>query len=272
MKIGRVIHLESRLHGQHLGVGQRNRILMGHVPGDEQIAAPVEYDVQLAAHGGHVLAAEGVVRVIQIPDEAVAHASQDGGAAHNPVANDRTAQPCFGAKRPEVPGDESCGRVEGVRGWLRDEIDGAAHGVPAIERALRAAQHFDALEIQKITQHHDRPGQVDAVDVHRRARIRAGKHHIGADATDRQLREVRVLGERHRGCVPCDVRDVVRFRPLEVRPLEDAHGYRGRLHVALAGLRRGHDRLLLRRHRERQRHDRALAWREANGSPGRGKP
>ena len=32
---------------------------MGHVPGDEQIAARIEYHVQLAAHGGDVLAAEG---------------------------------------------------------------------------------------------------------------------------------------------------------------------------------------------------------------------
>ena len=79
-------------------------------------------------------------------------------------------------------------------GRVRDQVQGTAHGVAAVERPLRTAKHLHTLEVQEIGKHHDGPRDVDAVDVQGRARIGPGEHHIAADPTDSELRIVRCSG------------------------------------------------------------------------------
>ena len=50
-----------------------------------------------------------------------------------------------------VSGDQFAGCIEGTRiRGVGDQLDRAAHGAGTIERALRAAQHFDAIEVVQV--------------------------------------------------------------------------------------------------------------------------
>ena len=68
-------------------------------------------------------------------------------------------------------------------GLIGDELDGAAHGSGAIQGALRAAQHFDVVEIEQVriddgaaVERHGGGGQRRLVDIktHRRRRTAGG--------------------------------------------------------------------------------------------------
>src|SRR5690606_27851055 len=51
----------------------------------------------------------------------------------------------------------------------RDQANGAADGVFAEQRALRAAQNLDSFEVEQIEDGALRPAEVDVVDVYRHA-------------------------------------------------------------------------------------------------------
>ena len=252
VKIRRVVDLKPRLDRQDLRIEERRRIAVSHVPRDEQLAAPIEHDAQLPARANHVLAAEWMVRVIQIADCTRANTSQDGAAAHEPSRNDGTAHPRVGAKGAVASAGDTERRFLVARGCLRDQIDGAAEAVPAIERPLRAAKHFDPVEIQKIREHHGRPRQVHAIEIHSRARIGPGQHRIGAYPADGDLSAPGVLREGDSGCAPGDVLDRVILHPSQLVSGQDAHGHRDGLHISLARPRRRDDGLLQDQDRERQ--------------------
>ena len=69
-------------------------------------------------------------------------------------------------------------------GLLREQLDGAADGVASRQRALRAAQDFDAIEIEQIEQRAGQRGQVDVVDVQADARFQREVEIGLADAAD----------------------------------------------------------------------------------------
>src|SRR5690606_3685470 len=52
----------------------------------------------------------------------------------------------------------------------RDVAHGAADRVAAVQRALRAAQHFDALNVENVEHRRLRTGNVDVVDIEANAR------------------------------------------------------------------------------------------------------
>ena len=67
---------------------------------------------------------------------------------------------------------------------LREQLDGAADGVAARQRALRTAQDFDALEVEQVEQRAGQRGQVDVVDVQADARFQREVEVGLADAAD----------------------------------------------------------------------------------------
>ena len=134
-----------------------------------------------------------MIRVIDVADHAGLGVSLDHRTAHQPVANDGAAHPSGAAKRAEVPAGETNRGFALVRRRLGDQVDGTAEAVAAVERALRAAKDLDPLEVEKVGQHHRRPRQVDAVQIHGGTRIGPREHRIGADPADRDLRQSGVL-------------------------------------------------------------------------------
>ena len=66
----------------------------------------------------------------------------------------------------------------------RHVLDCACNRVLAVQRALRAAQHFDALDVVNIEQGALRPRDVDVVEVDADARLEAPQRVVLADAAD----------------------------------------------------------------------------------------
>ena len=68
----------------------------------------------------------------------------------------------------------------------RDELDGATGGVTAVQRALRTAQHFHALQV--VQQHvvGDLAGNVYAIDVNTDGRVRRGDGFVLTDAAEEE--------------------------------------------------------------------------------------
>ena len=63
-----------------------------------------------------------------------------------------------------------------------------AHGVPAEQGALRSAQDLDALQVEQVHGRPDRPGHVDAVNVHGNTGVRPGQIVQLTHAADEDLR------------------------------------------------------------------------------------
>ena len=199
MEIGRVVELISRLRDQHLVVGQRNSILVVDVARQQQVRPAIEHHAQLAPRGGDIIAAKRMVRMLEVADETVPDAARERDRPHHSVAFERPAHPRVRAKLSEVSGCEMGGRLEVIGGRAGDEVHRPADRVASIQRALRPSKHFDALQIEKPRERHRRPSEVDAVEIHRRTRIRSGKHHVCTDPADRELAPAGVLRKRHRG-------------------------------------------------------------------------
>ena len=175
MEIGRVVELISRLRDQHLVVGQRNPTLVVDVARQQQVRPAIEHHAQLAPCGGDIIAAKRMVRMLEVADETVPDAARERDRPHHPVAFERPADPRVRAKLSEVSGGETGGRLEVVGGRPGYEVHRPADGVASIQRALRPSKHFDAIQIEKLRERHRRPSEVDAVEIHRRTRIRSGE-------------------------------------------------------------------------------------------------
>ena len=195
-KIGRVVDLKPRLHGQHLVKGQWDPALAIDVARQQQIRAAIEDDAQLAAGRGDIVAAKRMVRMLEIADVAVADAARERERSHDSVSLERAADPRVAVKRAEVPRRELGGRLKFVCGRPGNQVHRPTDSVASIQRALRSAQHFDAVQIEKLHERHRRSCEVNAVEVHRRARIRPGVQNVGANPADCQLTEPGVLRKR----------------------------------------------------------------------------
>ncbi len=139
-----------------------------------------------------------------------------------------TVDGCAGADRQRVAHGQHAGREEVVlriraERELRVEarlvaerlghvLDGAADRVAAVQRALRAAQHFEALDVVDVEHGALRPRHVHVVDVEADAGLEAPERVLLADAADegdqRGIGAARDLqGEVRRGLLqPRDVR------------------------------------------------------------------
>ena len=193
VQVGRVVHLEPRLHRQHLRVAHRRRILVGGVGREQELAAPVQDHPQPAERRGHVFPAQRILRMVEIAYEPVADAAQDGRAAHHPAAHQGTADPGGGSDLTGAARQQPNRRLGLVGRYPRHDVHRAADDVAPVEGALRSAQHLDPLDIDEVGQHAGRPRQIDAVEIHGAARVGAGEDDVGADAADGELRKAGVL-------------------------------------------------------------------------------
>ena len=131
-----------------------------------------------------------------------------------------------------------------------DDVDRAASGVAAIERALRSLQHLNTLEIEEHPRRARRPSDVDAIIVERDRRIAVRRDGEVADAADedqvasagrldRQRRYLLVQssGLGHAGGRDVRSRDDVDRHRRALQVLRSALGGDDDIYEALAGQR-----------------------------------
>ena len=146
---------------------------------------------QLAASAAPLLAAEGAA-VLAVVDQAVAGQVAEAQPCRQHLVDQRALDAAAGllqAMLTEGPLD--------LRG--RRETRGAAHqvhraggGVLAQQRALRPAQHLDALQVRQVEQRHALPGQVDAVEEHPDAALQPVVVRVAAQPAQAVAGEARV--------------------------------------------------------------------------------
>jgi len=83
-----------------------------------------------------------------------------------------------------------------VSRFARDDADGATDGVAAEQRALRALQDLDTLDIEQVLIGTDGARVIDTVHVHANARIEIERKVVLTNATDRGRQHGVGAGER----------------------------------------------------------------------------
>ena len=214
---------------------------MRHVARQEQVDARAPHVLQLGARGQDVHAAERVAGMLEVAHEPVLDAPQERGRAPQPARDDRPARARLDPPRAQVAGGDPRTRLKGVGRQLREDVERAADRVPAVERALRAAQDLDAVEVHEIGEHHRRAREVNAVHVDGRAGVGAREDRVGPDAADRELAVAGVLREGQGRRLAGQVLDRLRLASTQLLRGQDADGERRRLQLALARLRRRDD-------------------------------
>src|SRR6476661_9383675 len=134
--------------------------------------------------------------MIEIAHVAIARSSSECEASHHTVAFQGPTETAFRAPFGQITDGDARRGLEVVARRLRGQVHGAAQGVAAVQGSLRSAHYLDALDIEEVGEGHRWPGEVYAIEIHRRAWIGTGKYSIGADSTDGELTEGGVLRER----------------------------------------------------------------------------
>ena len=127
-----------------------------------------------------------------------------------------------------------------------DELDGARHVVAAVERALRPAQHLDALDVEHVHQHAVVAREGNAVEGDPGLGVGVGVRVREVDAADGEGPHVGDDGHLRQLDVGRDAAQVLEVHGavvLEGRAVEGRHRDRDVLD-ALAALLRGHDDFL----------------------------
>src|SRR5690606_7340174 len=128
---------------------------------------------------------------------AVALACGHVEAPGNFVVHDRSGDGRRPAQISIVTRSELDLRAEVERGSLRHDVDDAGGGVLAEQRALRAFQYFDALELAEIAEAHAVAGAVYAIDHDADRGFEAGIVADGADAANARSRDGLARRGRH---------------------------------------------------------------------------
>src|SRR5690606_16929414 len=141
------------------------------------------------------------------------------------------------------------GDAELVAGGAGDDRDCAADRIASKQRALRALQHLDALDVEQVLVRPDRAAEIDPIEVDADRRVDVEREVTRSDAADRRAEHGARSGEGRRG-VEGDVRsnarkgrDVADRAFLQRLGVERADCDRYVLHV-LGALLRGYDNLL----------------------------
>ncbi len=127
---------------------------------------------------------------------------------------------------------------------LREQLDGAAERVLAGERALRTAQHFDAVDVEQVEHRAQQDAVVDVIDVDADARFEGEAAVVLADAADVGLRD----GAEARGTLHAhdvrrergDIGDRGGAASLKLLGVHGGDGDRRLLQTLLAELRGDH--------------------------------
>src|SRR5690606_15192541 len=95
----------------------------------------------------------------------------------------------------------------------------AASDVAAEEQALRAAQDFDALEVEGVEEYARADTQIDPIDENADGRVDRGDRTVDAEAADREIRVARCRAdafERGVGNRIADTGDRARMDAVEL--------------------------------------------------------
>ena len=178
----------------------------GQVDADQGIfgSAQRQFDILLGVVGRkndvHVLADvpvaldprnRGVLIVVfpaigRVGDESVTFIAQNTHA-HCEIVCQRTGKVGLGLN-PVVVADQQTGLgLEVLAGRACDQANRAARGVLAVQRALRAAQDFDTLDIVELEQAALDSGQIDIVQVNSHGGIEALQRIGLTDATNERI-------------------------------------------------------------------------------------
>ena len=193
-----------------------------------------------AAADGIKVAAVNTGVVEHVGAEAVA--LQIGAShAHGQRVGDRQVEHALEAQRVVIAILGFASGMDAVQLRLGvDEVDHAAGGVAAEQRALRAAQHFDALQIEEFGFEQAGGEQRHAFGVDGRGAIAGHAHAKIADPADGEAGTGEVaLGEGDVGQRQLDVERVVDLLTLQRAGVERGHRDRHVLQ-ALCGALRGH--------------------------------
>ena len=82
---------------------------------------------------------------------------------------------------------------------VRHDVDRAADGVTAEERALRALQDLDAIHVEQVLVRADGAREIHAVEIHADAGVEVEREVVLADAADRGGEHRAVARERRAG-------------------------------------------------------------------------
>ncbi|MNO85898.1 hypothetical protein D3C76_772820 [compost metagenome] len=225
-----------------------------HVPGrilrgQAQLAA-VGLDVDVV----DVLVAGAVVHGA-VAGQAYGREAAEQGVVHQRPTDQQAPVLCVVVAGTQL--DEGAGLLGRVAG---DYPYRAGCTVAPVQGALRAAQHFDALDIVEVQHRGNRPRDVQVIGVHR---DRGFLDRVGfTDAADAV--GLRAVGnglavQRQVGHTPGQVADVVDLRILQGALVEGADRQRGFLQVLFTVLRRDSDGWQL------------VAWRLGRLGEGRGR-
>ncbi|MNM83821.1 hypothetical protein D3C81_958910 [compost metagenome] len=214
------------------GAGQGQLHVPGRIQRDQAQLATVGLDVDVV----DVLVARAVVH------GAIAGQANGREAAEQGVVHQRPADQQAAVLRVVV----ACTQLDEGAGLLRRVAGNhpyrAGCAVAPIQRALRAAQHFDALDIVEVQHRGNRPRDVQVIGVHR---DRGFLDRVGfTDAADAV--GLRAVGDglavqRQVGHTPGQVADVVDLRILQGALVEGADCQRGFLQVLFTVLGRDGD-------------------------------
>ena len=144
-----------------------------------------------AVLGGTAVLDETFVALFRVPADQVAHVLRDR-AAHQGVG---VIEAVIAALQPHLA-------LELVARALGDHVDRAAHRIAPVQRALRAAQNFGALDEQRRRRGIRHRSREDAVRVQRDGRIGADCVRQASDATDRETIVVAIRNAR------CETREI----------------------------------------------------------------
>ena len=158
----------ARQRGHRLAQGEAG-VLLGVVEAQHRIEVFRRVVAQLAAHG------LGVLVVVLVPGGRIGDVAvglgQAAGNRGRPCAAQRTAEielALAPAEVAEAGFDRARGALAGIPGY---HLDRPAGGVLAVQRALRAAQHFHALDVEQADQPALDARVVDVIDIHAHARV-----------------------------------------------------------------------------------------------------
>ncbi len=110
---------------------------------------------------------------------------------------------------------------------LRQHVDGAARGIAAVQRALRPAQHFDALDVEILGFEDAGILQRHRVEVRFHAGVRTRPHRRHADAADLEVRAGEIgLAVGDVGNVELQVGRLIDLSSRQCRLVEGRYGDR----------------------------------------------
>ena len=203
LSVQRAVGQAAQVDGRGLaGVGADRGILVAQLLGDPHLGVffaevvaevhQLEGAVLVAADAGAQAAGRDVAVVdvvvgVAVVGGAVAPVREHGPADLQQRGDDGQVHGGGPAALAMVAAEQAGVAVGAVFRLVGNHIDHAGGGVAAVQGALRAAQHLDALGVVEVGLKEEAGGLVGAAEMHPRAAVGAGREGVVADAADHEV-------------------------------------------------------------------------------------